>query len=336
MKKNVIFVAIFAVLMICSCSKNKTATDSESRTSKIQFSDFNDYGYISVSDSVNASEIQEYLDFNKIDLSVYNNVSISLNKYIENDVIFEIDQEKPFLKYITDFANRNFSLVLNGYIFNNVENLSLQLYDYSAENLEKLPIYFPNINKIYLNDVLGETKMTDLSFLLGFKSLTMFEIITEQVDKEIYNKMISDFAENIYCGNVHTFGLVNIRGKLGYPMLFSGADIPQNLEYIPDWYTGKDISGIPAWCNTELMKIYETPSIESNVISKIDKNQYCTIKSIGVPDAMNGEVSVSVYFPYKDERTFMEDMKWNDIWFKIHTEDNNVGYVLGKHLRLSK
>ena len=51
---------------------------------------------------------------------------------------------------------------------------------------------------------------------------------------------------------------------------------------------------------------------------------------------MNGEVSVSVYFPYKDERTFMEDMKWNDIWFKIHTEDNNVGYVLGKHLRLSK
>ena len=37
MKKNVIFVAIFAVLMICSCSKNKTATDSESGTSKIQF-----------------------------------------------------------------------------------------------------------------------------------------------------------------------------------------------------------------------------------------------------------------------------------------------------------
>ena len=335
MKKILIVFLIFAFFFFsCSKEKNKNAVlQNDNGINKVQLNIIDEKVSIEVYESISDTEIQNFINSRKINLSKIKEVSIELNNYTGTKSFFQIEHGEDFLRHITVFYNRNFELKIQDYIFEGVKELFLNLFN--SDNLEKISYSFPNVETLCLNDFFSENKIADLSFLYNFNKISTFEIYTGQSDCEIYNKMISNFSESIYDGKFHTYGIIKIYGKLGFPLCITDSDIPQDLENLPSWYTGKDISGIPSWCNVSNMTIYEKPSLDSHIISQIEKNKFCTIKTIMYDDFDDGEISVFSYFPYENEEEFNKEMKFNKKWFKVHTEDNDTGYVLGENLRLS-
>lgn len=338
MKLKTVTVILFAVLLLAGCSKKGQPVQSSGKTDskKITVSENGKALFVEVQETVTASELQKYLENNNFSSDSFDEMTLSLNSYgIEKDQSFTVDVSVPYLLKVKEFINQDFNLVLNDFTFENTATLSLNYLSVKTdEELNSLIKLFPNVTELYVNDRFSELKLQQLDFLTKLNKLEIYEIYTDQSDNAIYNKMISDYAENIYSGRLNHFGLVKIYGTLGFPLAFSDSDAPYDLVDInPSWYTGKDISGVPAWVKSNTVQIYEEPHVFSKKLKALKKNDSVLIKAYYNEDV---EVPLSIItgMYYSDEQDFEDSMADEQVWFLIKTHDNVQGYVRGDFLRL--
>ena len=382
--KRIFFFGLLIVTLLSSCSKTKQSTSpvedkyiseglpeisnqidlpiinvsiDEPRTAKDKTTGKDillKNAFINVTGSIKASEVQSYIDTNNYSFGDCTSLKLSLNNNYSIDeqlFTFIVDEQSDFLSKITHVSIRGFRVELNGYTFNSVKDLGVSYFDNKDFLTDELPSSFQNVESIYVSDRLINSKLDTLSFLYKFPNLKNYDIETAQNNTAILNEVISELADKIATGQFRVFGLVNIHTKERYPLEFFDSDKVYDLNYFPEWYTGIDISGIPAWVNTTSADIYDKPERDSNIIAHLTKNDFCVLKIRYEDDisytAQEGKC-ILYEFPYSSAQEYddaykpvvlhehYDDEEHEKIeWYKIGFSRNKTGYIQGKNLKLS-